>query len=708
MAMRDQFPRTSAAYPGLIDWNQEFDWSLEDSRAQALLLIGYQNHLAEEGQEAFSGFCDTLADDVGALAPIGELSVTADTIDEFRFLFAIRPIEQTLALGLYGDCYGWVMWALARGCNRRGRVYDVLWSFFPPDSRAADDYRNLSQAYLPRWTDSFFLLARKFGGLDQMATATAAFCWRGCTDALLLGVDADECFAGLVSLANWAVNAGEPQAEFWVRILAGMWDRPIPARARARIGILMITEAHRYTERDLQGWAHELLDNWRPLLTEHLLLQVLAVSVPTREDWLVRRDEIIEATSELARFYRENAPNPMSALQALESRVGIIHPLIYSLTEYGTVDDLLDVLGAWYANGRSCDGDVLVIATTHRHGVGYIWPGGRLIIRREDAHGTFERMMEAASVAQRDFHRVAHVGDQLPQIDLDRMGEPNEAAAPEFEQAVRAHFEPQRLAEALPVGAASRSTLSIPALPVPIGALLARDTDAPVAQEVSLRQALPDRPINRVAVWPGSTMHAGFEVEALERVSAQAGWELEVSENGDDPDAFVRFYERHDADLLWVIGHGEHSPYRLEESGLAIGDRLVTADALTRIPVNARGRRLLVLNICSGAATQVRGGIARIGLSQELATPEQQVIAHLWPIGMYTGLAFGAKLALELATGDVGSAYKSTIRGLAVPGALCAELIERLGADLDIHARLANQHDQIGSFLSWGAPVLLT
>jgi hypothetical protein len=303
-------------------------------------------------------------------------------------------------------------------------------------------------------------------------------------------------------------------------------------------------------------------------------------------------------------------------------------------------------------------------------------------------------MMAAASLAQRDFHRVGGMGDQFPAIAHDRLGQPNEAAGQEFEAAVRAHFGPGRLRNALPQGTAARSLLAIPALPVPIGALVALETDAAVAQEVGLRQAPPDRPIRRVAIWPGSTMHAGFEVEALERVAAQAGWHLEIGTDGDDPEAFVRFYEQAEADLLWVIGHGEHSPYRLDESGLAISEGLVGAEALRRIPAGG-GRRLLVLNVCSGAAIQVHGGTARIGFSHELTTPEQQVIAHLWPIGMYTGLAFGAKLALELARVPVADAYRSSVRGLAQPGSLCDELVALLGGD-PAPTRSDRQHPVMG------------
>lgn len=126
------------------------------------------------------------------------------------------------------------------------------------------------------------------------------------------------------------------------------------------------------------------------------------------------------------------------------------------------------------------------------------------------------------------------------------------------------------------------------------------------------------------------------------------------------------------------------------------------------MPVPDAGQRLLVLNICSGAATQFHGGIARVGLSQELVGPSQQVIAHLWPIGVFAGLAFGAKLGLELAAVSVDDAYGRTVEAMRAPAALRAELIARLGDDIGIHRRIEFQDEQVGNMLSWGAPVLLT
>ncbi|MDI1295134.1 MAG: CHAT domain-containing protein, partial [bacterium] len=258
----------------------------------------------------------------------------------------------------------------------------------------------------------------------------------------------------------------------------------------------------------------------------------------------------------------------------------------------------------------------------------------------------------------------------------------------------------------LPPSQPIRSVVTIPSLPAPVLALLATEGGVIGTEEVSLRQPLTVRPINRVAVWQGGTMHEGFEVEALERVASLAGWTIDVQ--GGDVPAFERFYADPSADLLWVIGHGEHSPHRIENSGLVIGEELVTADRLRGLAPAGEGRRLLVLNVCSGATAQVRGGMARIGIGQELTGPGQQVAAHLWPVGMYAGLAFGAKFALELSAAPTSEAYARTVAGMRDPAALRADLVTRLGSGLAIHDRLAHQDAQIGNVMAWGAPVLLT
>lgn len=709
MTMRDRFPLTSAGYPDLMDWDLPFDWADPVSRAISLHLIQLQTRFAQQGQRAFLDYCASVGDDVGAMAEVGVTAFEPDTIDDYRLLFALKPMELCLAWGLHGQCHGWAMWSLARGVDRDARVFEMVYSFFAPDAQGDRAFRDMALTNLTRWTAAFFMLARKFGGVDDLARMVAPACWNLSETMLRMGGDAGQCLEALASLANWASNADEPQAEPWVRYLLEAWNGDMPDANRAQIGILMMSPAHRFTGRDAQSWAYVLLEKWPGVLIEHMELQVLATSLRTIEDWRGRRARILAAAVNLARSYREQSDDETVALQALESRVSILHPLIWFLTEHGEVGDILDVLGAWYVPGgeRTCDDDVLFVAAGHQNGVAYMWPGGRLALPRADGLTTFDALLGASSVAQREYHRATAVGDDLPAIDFNRMGQPDEAAGAGLEEAARAHFEPSRLAAALPVGLPIRSVLTMPSLPAPTSALLVTEAGLATAEEVSLRRALPDRPIRRLAVWQGGTMHDEFEVEALNRVAEQAGWQIDVHGSADVAE-FERLYTDGAADLLWVIGHGEHSPHRIEGSGLVIGDAIVTAEHMRGLAPDGDGRRLLVLNVCSGATAQVRGGISRIGLGQELTGPGQQVAAHLWPIGMYAGLAFGAMFALELSASAATAAYARTIAAMRNPARLRAELIARLGPGLAIHDRLTHQDGQIGNVMSWGAPVLLT
>lgn len=692
-----------------MPWDGPFDWANPVSKTIALTLIQLQSRFAFEGQREFLDYCAAVGDDVGGMVEDGVVGYEADTVDEYRFLFALKPMELCLAWGLNGQCHGWAMWSIARNVDRDARLFDMNYSFFAPDSQAAPEFRDLAIANLPRWTAAFFMLARKFGGVDDVAQRVAPMCWEISEDMIRKGIEVGQCLEALTSLANWASNADEPQAETWVTYLLKKWPDVIPDANRAQIGMLMMSSAHRFTGRDPQKWADEILKHWSHILIEHMELQVLAASLRTIEDWRERRDRILVSTIQLAQLYREQSGDDETvALQALESRISIIHPLIWFLTEYGEVNDVLDVLGAWYAKDgeRTCDDNVLFVASGHMNGVVYLWNGGRLALPREKGPTTFDAVLAAASLAQREYHRATAVGDDPPDIDYQRMGQPNEAAGPEFEAAARAHFEPARLVDALPPDQPIRSILTIPSLPAPVLSLLTTEGGVVASEEVSLQQPLPVRPINRVRVWQGGTMHEAFEVEALERVAILAGWKIDVQSG--DHSAFERFYSDPDADLLWIIGHGEHSPHRIEGSGLVIDEDIVMADRLRELTPESDGRRLLVLNVCSGATAQVRGGIARIGIGQELTGPRQQVAAHLWPVGMYAGLAFGAKFALELSETSTAEAYARTVTGMRNPAALRANLIERLGPELAIHDRLANQDDQVGNAMAWGAPVLLT
>ena len=74
----------------------------------------------------------------------------------------------------------------------------------------------------------------------------------------------------------------------------------------------------------------------------------------------------------------------------MESRAAILMPLIYCLTRVGSVDDILDVLWAWYGalDWERGDFNVLFVCPSHGDGVAYLWPDGRWFAPHADMGGS--------------------------------------------------------------------------------------------------------------------------------------------------------------------------------------------------------------------------------------------------------------------------------------------------------------------------------
>jgi hypothetical protein len=326
MSMRESFPRTSAAHPNLMPWDMPFDWGEPLSRAAALQLVQHQNAFARQGQRPFLDYCAAVGDDVAGMAAPGVVGFEADTIDDYRVLFALLPMELCLVWGLNGQSYGWAMWSVARGVDRDARYYEMQACLLAADAQGDRVMRDMAIANLPRWAAAFYMMARKFGGVDDLARMVAPLCWMVSTTMLRGGADVGQCLEALAALANWASNADEPQAGDWVRFLLDAWDGDMPEANRAQIAIPMMSPAHRFTGRDAQDWAEEVLTDWPHVLIEHMELQVLSTSLRTIDDWRARLDASLHQPSNLPgriatsrrgrplRFRRWRAACPSSTL----------------------------------------------------------------------------------------------------------------------------------------------------------------------------------------------------------------------------------------------------------------------------------------------------------------------------------------------------------------------------------------------------------
>ena len=188
-----------------------------------------------------------------------------------------------------------------------------------------------------------------------------------------------------------------------------------------------------------------------------------------------------------------------------------------------------------------------------------------------------------------------------------------------------AHYRFDQLRQRLPDSWRPRALLVFPSGPEPVQALLTKVAGIAAPLEISFARSRPPRPIRRISVWAGGPWHETFEVAAIQHIASRAGWIVDVWQPTEPTREDVRrFYEDLDADVVWIISHGAHDPFVVRGTGLHLAnDTLVDLLDMRSWTTPDKDRRLLILNSCSGAAAQSRGGLARIGLAQSLFPPNR-------------------------------------------------------------------------------------
>lgn len=710
MSLADHFPQTAAAYPRLVNWAAEFEWSNPAAVGAIDLLTDRLVAEQARGRPAFLRLATLLREDLTAETARAGNGPDAGHISAARFVIAVPASFVTLAEGLTGDSYDWVHWGISLTHDFALRVNQGDYGL-PPYDAASAGLNALAEHALVDWVRSAYLVARKFGGMDELARLFLEYSF-GMTQVAFIQGNVESAVDAFAAMLSWANKDGHAKTEDLTHHLLALFDRnTLPPRQQVTLAIGFVTSAARWTAYTPQQWAQRILDDYRPHLIEHETVQLLATVMSSPEQWASMRAEILDEIRKLSSFFRGSLRGDPLANLALESRVDILHPLIFSLTDFGSTDDILDVLWNWYGTDDAERGDanILFVASAHASGVTYVWPGGRWTRPSPDARASLQAMMDNISAALNDYFRG-------PEGDRDRVLDERMLGAPEFDEAdslraaMDAHYGIVELTAHLPSDFRPRAIIVFPALRDPFQAMLFDQVGWLAPTDASLSKAREMRPIRTISIWPGATQLTEAEVECLQQVAAATGWTVKLVAGPLDEEAFRRFYEDPEPDLLWVIGHGEQSPYRIEESGIMLGgDILLPIARVAEMAVPGDARRLLVFNICSSGAAQHRGGISRLGLGHFLASPNQAVTAHLWPIDYYAALAFGCALSLALAKAPLPEAFGTAIATMRDQPRLL-ETLRGISSDLQAVDRLSSDRmcEHLASLLNWGCPVLLT
>lgn len=702
MTLAGHFPASASAFPNLLPWSLPFNWMTQGPLfADAVLEL--QIKLQNQGDQ-LDAFCETLRADVEAETVRQNNPSTAAMVDCFRFVTSQVQIYRTMTSGRLRTCYDWLLWSISRE-HVFGRTENHAEYTLPPYAGATRTMNELALDFAVDWVWAAYIVAHKFGGLDshcKMFLEAAV--------AIATQVGSGKGTKALTAIAVYSAARKLEGTQSQVNALLRLLEEPeTPAGDRAQIQITMSTNVGSYTDTHPVEWARRTLRDLRAELKEHEPLQLLAVTLQDQEAWLAARAEILSEIQALSKLYRSGYSRHAARI-ALDSRILLLHPIVYALCKFASTDDLMAVLHAWYAEPDSvcADSDILFICPNHGDGVAYVWPDGRYFASNRVAD-SLEKALVANSNALNEYFRGPQ-GDRQVRVDDRLKSTPAFEFAAEIWAAMDNHYRLSEVTSRLPQGWIPRSVVVMPAHRDPLQAMILDRFGWLAPLETSLSVADAPRPIKTLSIWPGATQTTDAEVEALQHIAAAAGWYVKVRVGTLDREAFRQFYEDAEADVLWVIGHGEQMSDDQSRTGIVMenGAMASLADILL-FDVPSAGRRLLVLNICSSATAETFNGMARSGLAQELVSPLQQVIGHLWPIDYYAALAFGSSLAVALTRAPPSVALQDALLLMRDQGELLNVLAET-SPDLQAIRRLNGQRaaEVMQNVLSWGCPVILT
>lgn len=707
LSISDLFPRTCKLEPELDTLLSTFSWAEPDLK----FLMTLWDLQAERRAHlpAFWAWTDAMISDMadarGQVPPRGQ-----DAIDCARFITCILALRSARSSGRMGECYDWIWTALSPTHVRGECLNRNTYSFinFP------DAPRKLWDLYLreiPTFATVLFYVAYRLGGLDELTVELAPGCWFLASKAHEIQPGDENAIQAMIQMVHWAALRKRPEGPDWAKELLAAGVRTESPRQRLGVALTFTTQANEFVDGSPQEWADRALNEFGEELTEHERLQTLIVSLKGLQDWIARRTGILNEIRNLRNYYIHNARPGESDLEVLELRVPILHPLIFVLSQWGEVADIVAVIGAWYRRltGEPSDSNSLAVLPTINGGVTYVWPGGRLSTGTGSTE-IHDAMQRAAGTALGDYFRGSD-GDHSPEKYEDfRFDVVNAAAGQEFEKAIIAHYRFDLLREKLNPGWKPRSVLVFPSGSEPLQAMLSKSIEIRAPQETSFEKAQSVRPIRRVSVWAGGPWHESFEIEAIEHIAKRAGWLLDIHRKDNSTSSDLkRFYEDDKADVLWVISHGAHDRFATRGTGLHLPDEtLVDLEEIRKWRTPEQDRRLLVLNSCSGAAAQGRGGLARIGLAQSLVGTWQAVVGHQWPIHWTAGLAFGASLAAVLEREPSEHAALTAAGLMQRPDELMGFLEDSFAGCTELLDRLRRSQEDLSSITNWGCPVLLT
>lgn len=174
-----------------------------------------------------------------------------------------------------------------------------------------------------------------------------------------------------------------------------------------------------------------------------------------------------------------------------------------------------------------------------------------------------------------------------------------------------------------------------------------------------------------------------------------------------DPNSKLLLSKIHDNRYshVYISAHGQHDHWERVPDRIHFCDSSeVSIEELKAARPESSERRTLILNICDGAATRISFNINNAGLAAALASSDQTVVSHLWPVSPKYAAIFGMLMLDRLTHQSANDAALFVYRQLNQPNGCIAKSIESMGAYYSELAQMVKNTDfEIADFRNIGS-----
>lgn len=558
------------------------------------------------------------------------------------------------------------------------------------------------------WLPLFFYLARRTGDFAELGDALFDMALETGFDAIPSARAAEV----LVFALDWDVVQPHLQGGEAVRKLYDIYKSDVfPPSVRARIGIMFATRVGLKHGFNIQEEAHQILRRYSDFLTAHERLQVVCASLtPDFADLANKKAQILAAIEEYNGWLRKGGPSDLRRLYDKGPIFETLLPVLAAAFERGERQIAIELISAWkeIPAALSIGDNALIILPTRRNEVGI---STREAFYQGESASNAAQYRELVKVTNAALGLTINIPEdaEFERTAPDRVGVPRIEHGGKLLSALENfYFQPslQRIYEET----SSDSVAIIPWIPHPINPLIQRQSGRSIPYCVSWARPLPDRHVRRALILANAVFTAEFEQQEVTRCFVEANVDtVLLPGRADSKEGFLERYRDEQWDLIWVISHGEYEDFAPHKSIIPITDEtvLTLSDLAIELPPS-ESRRLMVLNVCGGAAAAPLGGLPDLGIAPVLVSNRQAVISHLWPVGIWPPVAFAGLLAKALVeSSDYVRAFERVMAVFTAGKQAVLNGLTKNGVSADVIERIQQDDTDWENILTWGSPVFL-